>query len=339
MGCSHDIAQQQHRAQIKCLDAFEAKRRVDQYKHFPDISNEEPSAKRPLYWHGCLISSVAARLKNGVQKMHNKYTPYPAISLWDNVIGCTESIDMLRFKDNKPNMGILMLFEVNYKVKKIPVSITIDPGVKNSDYQSAVQRYDEDEDTDDESQVAAPPQIKLQAQQSVIDKPKYVYCNAIKDKIELNEMMQVTGKYSPDPSGNIQEGNIYVPLGKMVPSTEVNQTHGWLDGHLKLKLRYLVVVEASPAKHTPKFTTSSSASSSSGPSINQSTSSQSSLSSSTSRQTTNTNKKLNNDDIWSKTLVKKRKGDDNDDNDDTDDESSSSPRDTKDDNPRKKQRN
>ncbi|EGC39305.1 hypothetical protein DICPUDRAFT_147956 [Dictyostelium purpureum] len=309
---------------VDCLDIFTATRPSDSSKSFINKDN----FKQSLLWYGCFNSSVAAKLLNGIQPQFTTYTNYRAVSLWDNILGCTDNINMGKFyKDKngkyKPNKGILMLVEVNYKEKVIPNQIKID-NIKSSDYSRDTLNYNEDDDTEDESEQTIVPIIG-EDEDDIVEvipskksksksksksnnnnnskKEKYVYCKEIKDEIGMNQMLQITGELSPNPNHSLYLHNLKIPNGPFIPSTNTVKGNGWINGYLKtwdkynqflipsdkmIKLRYLVIVETRPTKHYKPISSVSPLKSPVKHSNNQNT----------------TNTKSNS--IWDNVLVKKR---------------------------------
>ncbi|KYR00609.1 hypothetical protein DLAC_02632 [Tieghemostelium lacteum] len=267
----------QHRQEdfkIECIDAFTASRKKDKERSCE-------YEKTCLLWYGCLNSSVAAKISKGINKSYNKYTKYPAISLWDNVVACSKNIGMFNFENRQHNTGILMLCEVNYSHTVVPVHVNIDRE-KSADYLKYYEEYDEDQDTDDEltdNEITNTKkmiddsysfpfdnfynqqqkfELKLKhhfTEESLLN--KLVYCKDFNDDLEPGQLMKLSGAYSPPQ--NAKQNNIKIPIGNPVPSPLVQYT-GWINGFLKvydsfnhylvskssqLKLKYLVIIRTS----------------------------------------------------------------------------------------------
>ncbi|KAF2072789.1 hypothetical protein CYY_005890 [Polysphondylium violaceum] len=221
--------------EIECIDIFKATRPIDVHKDFDDNTL--------LLWYGCFTSSVASKLMNGISPSFNKFTDYKSISLWDNVIGCSNNIDLFKSKDNK---GILMLVQVNYQDIIVPSLVEVDKNNKlNQEYFASISNYNEDDDTEDENETNT----------NNID--RNVYCTKVQDKVEIDQILKINGKYSPDPNGLVVVENYSIPLGTPILSTKTNN-QGWLNGYLKtfgtynqfliphhgmIKLKYLVVIK------------------------------------------------------------------------------------------------
>ncbi|KAK5577963.1 hypothetical protein RB653_002911 [Dictyostelium firmibasis] len=295
---------------VECIDCFTATRSSDNSKDFTSDKNN----KQTLLWYGCYNSSVAAKLLNGITPSYNSFTSYKSISCWDNISGCLDSISMSKFYRDKttskfqPNLGILMLVEVNHKAISMPSLIKIDT-IKSEDYTKNVLEYNEDDDTEDEADGKDCILIKDDNDDKNNNKKeKYVYCKEINDQIDRDHILQITGEFSPEPNNNSNNNNTSIsnnrnnfPIGKPIPSTKIIKGNGWLNGYLKvwgkynqylvpsnsmIKLKYLVIIKTTP---TNKYIKNKSMSPS-----KQSTSTYSSLLSSSSSPKPNNNNNNNN---------------------------------------------